>query len=89
MRILINPDLLTFTLIIIPVAILIGLASSTIGFTGWTLIVPITLIGFRFNLWDALFVSIITGVGIYVILSWMFRVNEMRELLKVIVVKKG
>jgi uncharacterized membrane protein YfcA len=44
----------------IPLAILIGIASATIGYTAWSIVVPLLFVGFGFDVFDALFVSVCT-----------------------------
>jgi len=49
-----------FVIEAIPLAILIGVASATIGYTAWSIVVPLLFVGFGFNVFDALFVSLCT-----------------------------
>lgn len=51
-----------YALIFLPLAIMIGLATATIGFTAWSIFVPLAFVGMGFPLWDALFVSVIVDL---------------------------
>jgi len=51
-------DLLTFTLVFIPIALIIGLASGTIGYTAWAIVVPLVFVVFGFGLYESLYISV-------------------------------
>lgn len=48
-----------FAVVFVPMSTLIGIASATIGFTAWTIVVPLLFVGFGFNIFESLFVSIL------------------------------
>ncbi|MHA1645954.1 MAG: sulfite exporter TauE/SafE family protein [Promethearchaeota archaeon] len=52
-------DLWLFIIIFIPLALLIGIATASISFTSWTLIVPLLYIGLGFEIYDALYFAIL------------------------------
>ncbi len=51
-------SLLVFTLIFIPLALLIGVASGTIGYTAWGIVVPLVFVAFGFGVYEAIFLSV-------------------------------
>ena len=52
-------DLWLFIIIFIPLALLIGIATASISFTSWTLIVPLLFVGLGFEIYDALYFAIL------------------------------
>lgn len=51
-----------FGLVVVPIATLIGIATTTIGFTAWTIIVPLFFAGFKkknFSLFETIFMSVL------------------------------
>jgi len=69
-------DLLTFTLIFIPLAILIGIAAAAISFTAWNLIVPLVFIAFGFGIYESIFLSIIVDLINALILTVIYGKNK-------------
>jgi len=61
-----------FGLVMFPLSMLSGFASSTISFTAWTLCVPLLYAGFRVNLLDTLFLSISVDCVNGLILLWIY-----------------
>jgi len=55
-------ELGVYALIFLPLALMIGIAAGTIGFTAWNIFVPVAFVGLGFNLWDALFISVVVDL---------------------------
>ncbi|MHA1819143.1 MAG: sulfite exporter TauE/SafE family protein [Promethearchaeota archaeon] len=53
---------LLFLIEAIPLTILIGITAATIGYTAWSIVVPLLFVGFGFPIFDALFISICVDV---------------------------
>ncbi|HMF32723.1 MAG TPA: TSUP family transporter, partial [Candidatus Lokiarchaeia archaeon] len=66
-------ELWVYTLIFIPLALMIGIAAATIGFTAWNIFVPLAFVGFGFPLWDALFVSIAVDFVDAILLTFIYQ----------------
>ena len=65
-------QLLLFAAVLIPLALIIGIAASTISYTSWSIVVPLIFVGFGFGLYDSLYFAILIDlidglilVGIY------------------------
>ncbi len=54
-----TPDLITLILICIPFSLFIGFCASAIGLTAWPLVVPLLFVLFGFDLFLALFISLL------------------------------
>jgi hypothetical protein len=54
------PGLGIFAAIIVPLSLLIGLATATVGFTSWSILVPLLWVGFDIDVYDALLTAIAT-----------------------------
>ena len=53
-----NMEFFIILLILIPISILVGFAASSIGYTAWSLIVPLLLVLFGFDIRIVLFISL-------------------------------
>jgi hypothetical protein len=49
-----------FAGIMAPLAILIGFATASVGFTCWSIVVPLLWVGFGIDVFDSLFTSVAT-----------------------------
>lgn len=49
-----------FAAIMAPLAIVIGFATASVGFTCWSIVVPLLWVGFEIDVYDSLFTSIAT-----------------------------
>jgi hypothetical protein len=49
-----------FAAIMVPLAILIGFATASVGFTCWSIVVPLLWVGFGIDVYDALFTAVAT-----------------------------
>lgn len=71
--------LFIFGVVMVPLSILIGVASATVGFTAWNIVVPLLWIGFDLELYDSLFISIfvdlLNGLTLTVIYAVQQEVN--------------
>jgi len=65
-------QILVFTLIFLPIGGIIGLASATIGFTSWTIVVPLLYVGFGFDIFDSIFLSIVLDLVDATLLSVIY-----------------
>lgn len=52
--------MLTLILICTPISLFIGIAASAIGYTAWSLLMPILFVFFGFNIYLTLFISLLT-----------------------------
>ncbi len=65
-------ELGVYALIFLPLAIMIGVAAATIGFTAWNIFVPLAFVGMGFAIWDALFISVVVDMVDAVILTIVY-----------------
>ena len=68
-------DIGIYALIFLPLALMIGVATSTIGFTAWSIFVPLAFVGMNFFLWDALFISVLVDLIDATILTVIYNRN--------------
>lgn len=55
-----NAHIGVFAAIMAPLAIIIGFATASVGFTCWSIVVPLLWVGFEIDVYDSLFTSIAT-----------------------------
>lgn len=65
-----------FVLIFIPMALLIGVATASISFTAWNIVVPLVFVGFNFEIYNALFISILIDLVDSLILTIIYAKNK-------------
>ncbi len=70
-------DFVIILLILVPICILVGFAASTIGYTAWSLIVPLLFVLFGFDIRIVLFISLsIDCVNAFLMTRFSIRMNE-------------
>ena len=70
-------DLMMSGVLFFPLALIIGIGASAIGFTAWMIMVPILFVVFGFDIYLAIFLSLIIDLGNAAVMSAMaFRKGE-------------
>jgi uncharacterized membrane protein YfcA len=70
-------DFIFILLILIPICILVGFAASTIGYTAWSLIVPLLFVLFGFDIRIVLFISLsIDCINAFLMTRFSIHLNE-------------
>jgi len=66
-------------LIMIPLTVIIGIASASIGFSSWLLVLPLLFVGFDYDLFDAIFTSVcidlLNGIALTVLYARIKKVD--------------
>ncbi len=52
-------ELWSFVLLFVPVAVLVGVASASISFSAWNIVVPLLFVGFNFDVYNAITLSVV------------------------------
>jgi len=64
--------MLTLILICAPMSLFIGIAASAIGYTAWSLLMPVLFVFFGFNIYLTLFISLLTDSINAILVTYLF-----------------
>ena len=64
-----EPNNIVLVAIFFPLSFFIGIAASAIGFTAWSLIVPVLFVLFDFNLYLTIYISLLVDLGNAVVMT--------------------